>query len=133
MSVLEQLAEFAAGVRAGDVPASVLDALRLHLFDTLAATVVGAATPEGRAIAALVEDTGSAGSVLVPGTHIRTAAPLAALATCANVRCTEIDDIDLPSCTTPGSVVVATALALAQTTPEADPADVLAALLVGYE
>jgi 2-methylcitrate dehydratase PrpD len=132
MTLIEQLGDLVASLRLTDVPPATLDTLRLHLFDTLAAALVGATTPEAQATAALLRDVGAAGPAATPGVAAPTSAPLAALATCVATRCTEIDDIDLPSCSTPGAVVVPTALALGQG-DAADADTFLAALLVGYE
>lgn len=135
MTLIEQLGEFAASVRLADVPSATVDTLRLHLFDTVAAALVGATTPEAQATAGLLADVGATGGVTTPGAAAPTGAPLAALATCVAIRCTEIDDVDLPSCTTPGAVVVPTALALSQgpVKLDADADAFLAALLVGYD
>lgn len=132
MAVLEQLAAFVAEARWDDVPEAARDALRLHVFDTLVALRIGVATAEGQAAAALVTDVAADGPACLPGLGLRAPAPLAALAGCAAARCTEIDDIHLESCTTPGAVVVPTALAVAQH-PAADPEACLMAALVGYE
>ena len=55
------------------------------------------------------------------------------LAGCAQTRCTEVDDIHLASCTTPGSVVVSTVLALAAAGDLRSVGDVCAAALAGFE
>ena len=52
---------------------------------------------------------------------------------CAAVRCTEIDDIHLSSCTTPGSVIVPTALHLASKGNLNSWEKFAAAILAGYE
>src|SRR5439155_15671323 len=69
-----------------------MDALRLHIADTLGMMLQGASLAEGKAAMAL-------GSPLVGW--------------CACARLTEADDVHLASCTTPGSVVVPTAIHLA--------------------
>jgi 2-methylcitrate dehydratase PrpD len=76
----------------GDVPG-------LRTFDALGAFVAGSVTPEGRAIAQSLRgwEDGAAATV-VRGV--------------ATVRMTELDDVHMPSCTTPGAVVVPTAVAL---------------------
>ncbi len=131
MTIIEQLADFVARLRLADTPPPVADTLRLHLFDTLVAGVVGATTPEGQAAAGLAADMSAVGSVAAPGGGLPTSGPLAAPVACIATRCTEIDDIDLPSCTTPGAVAVPTALALSRESGDADV--FLAALLAGYE
>jgi 2-methylcitrate dehydratase PrpD len=132
-TTLVQLAEYVVGLRAAAVPLAVLDALRLHLFDTLGAALAGGTIADGQVAAAVAADAGGPGAVSAVGLGIRTTAPLAALAASAATRCTEVDDIHLESCTTPGSVVVPTALALAQMGPELDAEAFLASLLAGYE
>jgi len=133
VGAIGQLARFVTETKIGDVHPDTVDHLRLHLFDTLGAAIVGGATAEGKAVAGLVEDLAGPGSIVAAGLPVRTSPPLAALATCAAIRCTEIDDIHMESCTTPASIVVPVALALAQCRPQVDTNDFLAAILVGYE
>src|ERR1700730_11015642 len=52
---------------------------------------------------------------------------------CALARSSEIDDIHLPSMTTPGGVVIPAALTLAATAPTTTVEDLTAAILAGYE
>jgi 2-methylcitrate dehydratase PrpD len=132
-TTIEQLAEFVASVRVEALPTSSLDQARRRLLDTMGAMVAGARTVEGRALQALVADCGPEGHVPAGWLPIRTSAPMAALAGCASTRCTEVDDIHLESCTTPGSVVVPTALAIACSQRDVDTASFLAAVVAGYE
>src|ERR1700722_9817592 len=57
------------------------------------------------------------------------AADLVGASTCAAIRSTEIDDIHLTSCTTPGSVIMPTCLALGTPTVS----NYFAAVAAGYE
>jgi 2-methylcitrate dehydratase PrpD len=86
-----------APVRARDRQAA-----RLRLADTAFATLVGSRTAQGRRAAALAAD--RYGAAALSGRVFRF------VAAC---RMTEIDDVDLESCVTPGSVVVPTVLAIA--------------------
>lgn len=123
---MKALAKVAAFVQSRDLaymPEARLDRIKRHIIDTWGARVAGSRTDEGMAI----------GQMLAP-----IADPmLAIVAGCAQARCTEIDDIHLTSCATPGSVVVSTALALSSARAAAgEPAtvrDVCAAILAGYE
>lgn len=133
MSAIQELAEFVTGLRIAEVPSTALDQLRLHLFDTLGAAIVGGTTAEGQAVAGFVHDTGVSGEVPAFGFPLRTSVSLAALATTAATRCTEVDDIHLESCTTPGSVIVPAVLALSSSEPRVAAEAFMAALLVGYE
>jgi len=98
MSVIASLASFVAGAKASALPAAERDRQRLHLTDTVVAALAGAQIPEGKALARLGVDGSLAGRI---GRQA------------AAIRLTEIDDIHLPSCTTPSAGVVPVALALA--------------------
>ncbi len=84
MNTLVALAEFIQSRELAEPPPDRQDRLKLHVVDTLGALLVGRRLAEGR----LAEE-------------------------CAAVRCTEIDDIHLASCTTPGAVVVPVAFSVA--------------------
>lgn len=102
MSTLDALTDFVATAEARDLPARDRAILRRHTADVVAARVAGAACSEGKAVAAFFP----------PGDAIETVAGLATL-----VRLTETDDIHTPSGTTPSSVAVPVALALAAEAP----------------
>lgn len=107
-------------------PAADVDAVRLHLFDALAAFAAGSRLPEGRAAALVARD--------LEGDGERPRGPAAeALFRCVATRCTEVDDVDLGSCTTPGAVAVPAATALAAAVPGVDAERLFAAIVVGYE
>jgi hypothetical protein len=120
VKVLTRLAELVQSRDLADLPSARLDRLKLHIVDTLGARLAGSCTDEGMAIGRLAASMPDrlAGTVL---------------AGCAQARSTEIDDIHLTSCTTPGSVVVPTALALAAAGELRSVRDVCAAALAGYE
>jgi 2-methylcitrate dehydratase PrpD len=89
-----------------------------HVADTLVAAVAGSRTTEGRALRALLPR-GSVEDAI--GMHA------------AVIRHTEIDDIHTPSCTTPSSVTVPTALGFARASGDFDPERVASAIWVGTE
>jgi 2-methylcitrate dehydratase PrpD len=115
MTVLERIAGDLASVD----PEREL--LRLHVLDTLGAWHAGRRTPEGAALKGL-----ESAPVPAMGGGVLDRIAVA----CATVRLTEIDDIHLPSCTTPSSVMVPVALGLAAALPQ--PADIQAAMAAGY-
>ena len=120
MSALNALAEFVQSRELADPPAERFDLIKRHVLDTVGARRAGARTDEGAAaaeVAASVRDEMLAG----------------VLAGCAQVRCTELDDIHLTSCTTPGSVVVSTAVALAAAGELSTMRAFTAAAIAGYE
>jgi 2-methylcitrate dehydratase PrpD len=120
VNVLTKLAAFVQSRDLEDLPPARFDRLKLHIVDASGARLAGSRTDEGAAIARL------AGSMIDGLTR-------AVLAGCAQTRCTEIDDIHLTSCTTPGSVVVPTALALARDGELRSVGEVCAAALAGFE
>ncbi len=116
MSLLDELTGFITDLSFDQVPQEIVNRAKLHVFDTLGAMFAGAGTEESRAARDLIEEmspvTEGAG-IPVPGFGFSAPLPSAVLLTCVATRMTETDDIDLSSCTTPGSVVVPTALCAA--------------------
>jgi 2-methylcitrate dehydratase PrpD len=118
VSVIGELASFVARAKASDLPAVDRERLRLHFIDTVVAARVGALIPEGKALQSLGDDGALA---------IRIGRQAAA------IRLTEIDDIHLPSCTTPSAGVVPVALMLAAREQKFDPGEVASAIWAGTE
>lgn len=82
-------------------------ALPIHLLDTVGAWIAGRASSEGVQLHQLKE-----GGAHAPAVFDGSVLDSIALAT-ATARLTEVDDMHMASCTTPGAVVVLSALALA--------------------
>jgi 2-methylcitrate dehydratase PrpD len=118
VSVIGELAAFVARAKASDLQAADRERLRLHFIDTVVAARVGALIPEGKALQSLGDDGALA---------VRIGRQAAA------IRLTEIDDIHLPSCTTPSAGVVPVALMLAAREQKFDPGEVASAIWVGTE
>src|SRR5213592_2237033 len=114
MTVLEQLGAHVA--RGAAAPPR--EALRLHVADTVGAWIAGSATPEGRALVKF----GANRDVMSDrvATH------------CALARLSEIDDIHLASGTTPGSLIVPSALTIAASLSR-EGAALAEAIAVGYD
>lgn len=114
MTVLRQLAEFAATASIAD--AGEVDRVfqRRHFADAVVAGIIGHSTEDARALRPLFRDR-----------------PMGYRAAC--VRLTEIDDIHCASCTTPSSAIVPTALTLLARDATADPAALADAVWVGTE
>ncbi len=120
MGVLDRLGEYVA-----EAPASVESAarLRLHLLDGVGAMLAGKTLEEASDIAALAATLGQD--------------PLGRIVSrVALARATEIDDIHPLSCTTPGAILIPTALTLATALraqgKRVAPDDLGAALQAGY-
>jgi 2-methylcitrate dehydratase PrpD len=119
VTLLERLGAHAvSGYRHG-LPGTARDVLKLHVADTVSAWIAACATAEGRALLGF-EAPDRAG---LPGR--------VALA-CALARLSEVDDIHLASCTTPGALVVPAALTLGASLGRGG-AEVTAAIASGYD
>ena len=124
MTALEELGRFVAQISSEGLAAAGRERLELHVIDSVGAWIAGAMTSEGLALrnfrTAMLND--GQGSLSLD------------LATrCALARLSEIDDIHLPSMTTPGGIVIPGALTLTGAAPAATADDVIAAILAGYE
>lgn len=122
MTVIKNFAAHLAGLDSGGATDSGL--VHAHMADTVAAWAAGQASLEGKALA--IDDAGA-----MPPLHGSELAGRIALAV-AQTRLTEVDDIHMPSCTTPGSVIVPAALLLAAELG-ADNEAVRTAIRAGYE
>jgi 2-methylcitrate dehydratase PrpD len=118
MTVIGQLADFLAQANAAALPPAEQRLQRRHVFDTVVAAAAGARTAEARGLAAL------------PGAR---ALPEIIGQRAATIRLSEVDDIHLPSCTTPSAAAVAVALSLAASTERYDPVQVASAIWAGTE
>jgi 2-methylcitrate dehydratase PrpD len=125
MTALEQVGEWVAA--SGSPPTKIRDRLGIHVLDTVGAWVAGRATEEG----AMLQGLGAGGQ---GGLALLGEAPLDRLALrVSTIRLSEMDDLHMPSCTTPGSVVVATAVTIAAQLPTVSAASFAQALQAGYE
>jgi len=127
MTVLEQMAGWVATERSEPLSQSSGQRLAVHLLDTVGAWIAGRATDEGAMLARLVSSPGQPVPLLE-----RHALDLIVLGVAAT-RLTEIDDFHMASCTTPGSVVVPTALVMSAHMPERNARTFTGALSAGYE
>jgi 2-methylcitrate dehydratase PrpD len=133
MSLIGSLAEFVTGTDRAALSPKTITHTKMHLLDTVGAMFAGPRTAEGIAIGKFIESLDDQSSLPVIGYSLTASLPRAVFGACAATRTTEIDDIHLGSCTTPGSVVVTTALSLAAAGHFETGADILSAIVVGYE
>src|SRR5262245_17007003 len=106
MTVISKLAEFVAKADVTALPATERAVQQNHVLDALVAAAAAARTGEARSLAVLF------GARAQPERIGQRA---------ATIRLSEIDDIHLPSCTTPSAAAVATALSLAVDAGDFDP------------
>jgi 2-methylcitrate dehydratase PrpD len=130
MTALERLGRHVAESGRERPSDAVRELLELHLIDTVGAWIASTRTAEGAALLrfraamrARGQARGQAGGTLALDLATR----------CALARLSEIDDIHLPSMTTPGAIVIPGALTLAGALPAVTADDVIAAILAGTE
>ena len=128
MSVLEQMGEWIAGTRGSvELPAAIRQRLAVHLLDSVGAWIAGRETEEGQKLARLEANARMPFALL-------TRQPLDQIALgVATTRLTEMDDIHMASCTTPGSVAVPTAVVVTAHFQKQDARHFASALSAGYE
>src|SRR5215475_9079247 len=125
MTAIEELASSLAALGAQDLSEPVHTKLQWRVVDAIGAWLAASRTPEGAALVAFRRRIRAAG-------HGAEDVPMDVATGCALARLSEIDDIHLASMTTPGSIVIPGALTLARAW-QADPSDVMAAMIAGYE
>jgi len=118
VSVIGELASFVVGAKASGLPPAERERLRMHFTDAVIAALAGLHITEGKALQ---------GFGAQPSLAERIGRRAAA------ARLTEIDDIHLPSCTTPSAGIVPVALALSASSQKFDPQELASAIWAGTE
>ena len=124
MSALERLGSYVAASGRERPSEAVRELVELHLIDTVGALIASTRTVEGLGLLRFRAAMRARG-------HMDGAWALDLATRCALARLSEIDDIHLPSMTTPGAIIIPGALTLAGTLPAVAADDVIAAILAG--
>ncbi|MBO0848080.1 MAG: MmgE/PrpD family protein [Pseudonocardia sp.] len=128
----QHLAEFVATARHTDLPPDVIEHATLCVLDTLGCGLYGSTLPQASIVREMLA-AGGRGPAVVLGSAARLSAPDAALANGTAVHAFELDDLHPRSIVHPGSVVITAALASAALRPATTGADLLTAIVLGYE
>lgn len=131
-TIARQLARFVAGCDLARVPTPVVERAKLHVMDTLAAALAGAAVKSSKIVARVVKGLGGKRRCTVVGNRFKTSAALAALANGTIGHAVEIDDDHRTSVLHPGVAVVPAALAMAEQTG-AGGKQLLEGVIAGYD
>lgn len=125
MTLIDTLAQRMTAGPSIDAMESAAQTLSVHVLDTVGAWIAGRATREGRLLNGLRGEHAPFNSSTLDAVGLFT----------ATARLTEVDDIHMASCTTPGALVVMTALTLAANLPRdlLGQARFAEAVHVGYE
>ena len=127
----DQLADFVSGLNPASVPASAFKRAAELVVDHLAVSLHSLDMPWSKIMADYVTAEGGRADATMYGGG-RIPARMAALANGTIAHGIELDDTHDESCTHPGAVVIPAALAVAETV-NASGADLLAAIIAGYE
>src|SRR5262245_6709221 len=128
-----ELARFAAETRASDLPARVIDRVKLSFLDGLGVCLHGSMLPWTRKIFEVVREEGGTGVASLWGTGQRTSLTNAVLVNSTAGHAFEMDDIHKESIIHPNSLAVPVALGLAEADSSLSGSDIITALVLGYE
>ena len=126
------ISEWAARLRAEDIPAAVRDNAALRVLDTIGCALAGAREEHAPSVLALASRWGVPGLCTIWGTPLRAAPPQAALANGALAHGLDFDDTHADSVCHASAVLVPAVLALAES-ERFDGRGALTALVAGYE
>ncbi len=109
-----QMADYLADAVLAPLPAAVSAKTRLHILDTLAASISGSSLKAGEAASRFVREMGGTAQASVPGTPMITTTIDAAFAAAMAAHADETDDSHLGGRFHPGCAVVPAAIAMAE-------------------
>lgn len=132
MTLSRQLAAWCASVEPAQVPAEVGNRIPASLLDTAGLIIAGSATEAVKTARAVAEGLGGIAQSTVVGSAKRLPSASAAFVHGIAAHCHDFDDTFPESVLHPGSVVIPTALAVAEAL-HATNADFRVAVAVGYE
>jgi 2-methylcitrate dehydratase PrpD len=132
-SPTRQLAAFAAGLRLEEIPAPVVEQIKLHVLDGIGVCVHGARLPWTRHVAEVAMAEACAPVATLWGDGRRTSVSQAALVNATAGHAFEMDDIHKESVLHPNSLAVPVVLALAEARAGVSGKDAVAALVAGTE
>jgi 2-methylcitrate dehydratase PrpD len=112
--VMRDVSAYIASAVRKALPAAVVEKVKHHILDTLAAMISGSRLTPGRKAISYVKTLGGAKEAGVIGSNIVTTAVNAALANGMLAHADETDDSHAPSLTHPGCGIVPAALAMAE-------------------
>jgi 2-methylcitrate dehydratase PrpD len=127
------LARFAVETRPGDIPAEVIERIKLSVIDGLGVCLHGTTLPWTRMVYEVVQDEGGNSVASLWGTGRQTSLSNAVLFNSTAGHAFEMDDIHKESILHPNSLAVPVALALAEAHPTLSGRDIVTALALGYE
>ena len=129
----EALARFSAELNFEQIPSNAIEKIKLCLLDTFGCGLYGSSLPWSGIVADFALELGGARESAVWGRDFKVSVSNAALANGTAVHAFEIDDLHKTSIVHPGSVVVTSALSMAEHIGGCNGKTFLTAIVAGYE
>jgi len=133
LNATKDLARFAAELTFDQIPAAVIEHLKLSILDSIGVCLHGVTLPWTRHVQALVESEDARAEASIFGSGKKTSAANAVLVNSTAGHAFELDDIHKESIIHPGSLALPVALALAEAKGTASGRDLITAIVAGYE
>lgn len=127
------LARFSATLQFGDIPAEVIDHIKLSILDSIGVCLHGVTLPWTRHVQDMVEAEGARAEASIFGSGKKTSAANAVLVNSTAGHAFELDDIHKESIIHPGSLALPVALALAEAQGSCSGQALITAIVAGYE
>ena len=131
-SLAQQLADFACGLAFDDLPADVVQKVKMHVLDSIGVGLAGSATEYASMVVGLARQSGGSAESTLLAAGERLGAPDAAMGNAAQIHALDFDDTYLPGTLHASAVVVPTVLAVAESLGR-DGKAAIAASAAGYE
>lgn len=128
-----ELARFTAGLQFRQIPAQVVEHMKLSILDSIGVCLHGVTLPWTRHVQAMVEAEGARPEAYIFGSGVKTSAANAVLVNSTAGHAFELDDIHKESIIHPGSLALPVALALAEARGDASGTELITAMIAGYE
>jgi 2-methylcitrate dehydratase PrpD len=132
IQITEPLSRYIVSEQAGRLPPEIVQRAKTHILDTIGAMVSGSELKPGKVAIEFVRTQGGPGDATVVAADFRTSPVLAALANAMTAHADETDDAHFPTVTHPGSVILPSALAIAEVRHSSG-RDLIAAVVLGYD
>jgi 2-methylcitrate dehydratase PrpD len=132
LNLTELLSNYIVSDQAARLPQPIAERAKIHILDTIGAMISGSTLRPGKVAIDFVRSQGGPRDATVVATNLRSSPIFAALANAMTAHADETDDAHFPTVTHPGSVILPTALAVAETRHRSG-RDFIVAVVLGYD
>lgn len=129
----QALAEFATSIQYADIPAEVIQRMKMSFLDSVGCCLFGATLPWTQHVQAMIEEEGARGVASIFGSGVKTSVAGAVLVNATAGHAFELDDIHKESIVHAGSIATPVVVALAEQLGCLSGQTLLTAMTTGYE